>query len=135
MAHPESQLQQLVMKWWALAHRGLGVADERLLFAIPNGGKRGKIEACIMKGEGVRAGVCDLFLAVPSGGFHGLFIELKAPDKPARPRPEQATFIEAVRGRGYAAVCMNDWDAVTSLIERYLRGQIGEIPNLASGKT
>lgn len=121
MAHPESQLQQAVIKWWALAHRGLGVTEERSLFAIPNGGKRGRFEAAIMKNEGVRAGVADLFLSVPSGGFHGFYLELKAPNVAARPRPDQRSFLEAMSALGYMTACSNDWDEATNLIERYLK--------------
>lgn len=51
----------------------------RLLFHIPNGGKRTKIEASRLKAMGVLPGVPDLFLALPSGGYHGMFIEVKKP--------------------------------------------------------
>lgn len=51
----------------------------RLLFHIPNGGKRTKIEASRLKAMGVLPGVPDLFLALPLGGYHGMFIEIKKP--------------------------------------------------------
>ena len=66
--------QVLLMQWWALSHKLFGV-PEQLLFAIPNGGERNIIVAARMKKEGVRAGVPDLFLAAPKGGFHGLLTE------------------------------------------------------------
>lgn len=47
------------------------------MFAIPNGGKRDKIQAANLKAEGVKAGVPDILLPVCRHGFHGLFIELK----------------------------------------------------------
>jgi len=55
-------------------------------FAIPNGGKRNKTEAAIMKGLGVRAGVpdiCILWAADPTGRQCG-FIENKSPDGSGR---------------------------------------------------
>lgn len=58
-------------------------------FAVPNGGKRSRVEAAIMSGLGVRAGVPDLVVLIPSmvplDGIRGsrsrprtLFLELKA---------------------------------------------------------
>jgi len=68
------------------------------LFAVPNGGRRGKTEAAIMKAEGVTAGVADLILLVPSKGFHALCIEMKTPD--GRQQPSQKAWQEAVEAQG-----------------------------------
>lgn len=46
-------------------------------FAIPNGGHRHIKVAAKLKAEGVMAGVWDVFVAVPSAKYGGLFIELK----------------------------------------------------------
>ncbi len=47
-------------------------------YAIPNGGKRNLWEAMKLKRSGVKKGVPDLCLPVPSQkGHHGLYIELK----------------------------------------------------------
>ena len=68
--------QVSLMQWWSLQCRRFGI-PEQMLFAIPNGGQRNIITAKRMKDEGVRAGIPDLFLAVPRGKFHGLFVEMK----------------------------------------------------------
>lgn len=47
------------------------------MFAIPNGGARHITVARKLKLEGVKAGVPDIFLAVPNHKHHGLFIEMK----------------------------------------------------------
>lgn len=65
-----------LIQWWAFQCKRYGI-PEQLLFAIPNGGQRNIITAKRMKDEGVRSGIPDLFLAVPRGNFHGLFIEMK----------------------------------------------------------
>lgn len=49
----------------------------KLIFHIPNGGSRNKLEAANLKQQGVKAGVPDLMLPIPSGKYHGMFIEMK----------------------------------------------------------
>src|SRR5262245_2454932 len=53
----------------------------RLCFAIPNGGARDTITAGRLKAEGVKAGVPDCFLPVARGGWFGLFMEFKKPER------------------------------------------------------
>lgn len=45
-------------------------------FAVPNGGKRSRIEASIMKGLGTKAGISDLVILITNGP--SLFVELKS---------------------------------------------------------
>ena len=61
----------------------------------PNGGKRNRIEAAILKGLGVRAGVSDL-IAVHQGRAFAL--ELKA--EGSRPTEAQLQFIDDFRVAG-----------------------------------
>jgi len=72
MKHQESKLQRECIKWFRLQY------PNHVLFAIPNGGYRSKIEAAIMKGEGVVSGVADLFLMCPNNTWNGFFIEIKS---------------------------------------------------------
>lgn len=130
MKHLESHEQQTLIRWWHLAHRGLGVQDERLLFAVPNGGKRDRVTASILKAEGVRAGVPDLFLAVPSARLdsdakswilrHGLFIEMKTDT--GRTSPAQDEMLTRLRNQGYAVTVARGWDQARKAIETYLKG-------------
>lgn len=73
MKHLESDLQKNCVRWFRHQYPELS----RLLFAVPNGGKRSRIEAAIMYGEGVVSGVADLILLVPRGDYHSLCIEMK----------------------------------------------------------
>lgn len=50
---------------------------EKLLFAVPNGGSRHKIEAVNMKRQGVTPGVADVILLIPKKGYASLCIEFK----------------------------------------------------------
>ena len=69
--YDEAKLQRAV-------HRYLGLAlpHDATHFAIPNGLMRSKRAAARAKGEGVKAGVCDLCVIWRG---HAYFIELKTP--------------------------------------------------------
>jgi hypothetical protein len=68
---PEQQLQRAVFE-----HLALRGARDAFCFHPPNGGWRSRIEASIMKGLGVCAGIPDI-IAVKGGCAYGL--ELKTP--------------------------------------------------------
>lgn len=90
-----------------------------LMFHVPNGGSRKKSEAARFKAEGVKAGVPDVFLPVPRGGFHGLFLELKR-QKGGRVSPEQEDWIRRLNGQGYRAVVCRGWQEAAEEISSYL---------------
>ena len=141
MNHLEDKEQAALMEWAVLTALP---ADIKLpspnqpmapklgdyLFAIPNGGKRGIIEARRMKGLGVKPGVFDLFCPIPLQGHHGLWIELK------RPLATFASFRAAVNmvsyqqvkwwkqmlACGYAATVCYGWDEARILLRLYLGG-------------
>ena len=50
---------------------------DAITYAVPNGGKRNKLEAVRLKREGVKSGVWDCFLALPMGNYSGFYIEFK----------------------------------------------------------
>jgi hypothetical protein len=91
----------------------------RLLFAVPNGGLRNIRVAKDLKAEGVKAGVPDLFLLVPRGGFHGLVIEVKALNGNSTTE-EQRAWIQAFLDQGYYARCCIGAEAVVNTIFAYL---------------
>lgn len=129
----ESAEQKSLLRWWHMAHRGLGVPDARLLFAIPNGaylggGKPGARRGARLRGEGLVAGVPDLFLAYPREivvdgvrwACPGLFIEMK--------RAKGGAWSEAQRevaallvGQGFAFKLCRGWPEAARQIESYLR--------------
>lgn len=118
MKHPESKIQQACIKWFDYQY-----PQYRLnLFAIPNGGARNKIEAGIMKGEGVRAGVADLFLAIPKQGlknnYPGLFIEMKT--ETGRQTDTQKKFEKAVNSQGYFYFLCRSFDEFKPMVEFWI---------------
>jgi hypothetical protein len=92
----------------------------KMLFAIPNGGLRRQATAGKLKAEGVKPGVPDLFLAVPKGGAHGLFIELKAVGGTLTER--QASVMRALTVQGYEAVCCVGHEQAWDQLMKYLLG-------------
>ena len=71
----ESQIQHDCLAWFRLQYPKL----ERMMFAVPNGGRRDAKTGARMRYEGVVRGVADLILLVPKKGFASLCIEMKAP--------------------------------------------------------
>lgn len=114
--HPESEFQRNLVKWFRLAH----AKYRTLFFAIPNGGKRSEIEAKIMAGEGVTPGIPDTLLAVPRGGYHALFIELKVKGRKCSDAQEARQ--TELLGQGYAVAVCWDIDEAMKDINDYLSG-------------
>lgn len=91
-----------------------------MLHHIPNGGSRHPLEAANLKKQGVKAGVPDLSLPVPKGGYHGLYIELKAHNNTLSYNQEE--WLKKLSGYGYySAVCWG-WEQAKNIIEKYLKG-------------
>lgn len=117
MKHEEDDEQRALIEWAELASIG-GIRVSEYLFAIPNGGKRNPKEAARMKGLGVKAGVSDLFLPVARGGYHGLWIEMKA--KKGKTSEAQADWINRMREQGYMAGVCHGWIPAKNTIKDYL---------------
>lgn len=112
--HIESHLQRNCFTWFRLQYPRLRL----LLFAVPNGGFRNKKEAGIMKAEGVTAGVADVILLIPSGGFASLCVEFKTED--GRQRATQKEWQTAAEGAGNKYVIVRSFDEFKDEIEKYL---------------
>lgn len=118
MRHIEDTEQITLVRWAELQMGKYPELD--MLFHIPNGGKRDAREAARFKQMGVKAGVPDLFLAVPRGGFHGLFIEMKSPD--GKVAEHQKKWLGKLAKRGYdTAVCYSFEEAQNKITEYILR--------------
>lgn len=96
-----------------------------LLFHVPNGGSRNKIEAAHLKRQGVKPGVPDLCLPVARGQYHGLFIELKTDI--GRASAEQKGWIERLNAEGYFAEVCHGWESAVRVLEWYLALKEGEM--------
>jgi hypothetical protein len=103
-----------------------------LAFAIPSGAKlpysrdvnghRFCRQANILKAEGLKAGVPDIFLPVSRGVFHGFFIEMKYGKNTTSIL--QKSFIQRLRAQGYCVLVTNSWQSAAMEIENYLEGRL-----------
>lgn len=93
----------------------------KMLYAIPNGGTRNKIEAVNLKRQGVVPGVPDLCLAVPKGKYHGLYIEMKV--HPNKTTAVQEIWLKNLSFYGYAVKVCYGCVAAKITLEHYLKLQ------------
>ena len=110
----EHNLQAACVRWFDLQFPHLA----KLLFAIPNGGKRNIVTAVKLKAEGVRAGVWDMFLALPTKHYAGLFIEMKVGKNKLTKAQEE--FGDKMTRQGYFCVVCYNLDQFMDAIESYL---------------
>lgn len=126
MRHAESDIQQTCVAWFRWQYPRYA----KLLFAVPNGGQRSAVEAKIMSGEGVMAGVADVLLLVPSNGYHGLCMEFKRTAiryvkgqkhvLKTYQTPAQKEWQAAVESVGYMYVVVRSLQEFIELINNYL---------------
>ena len=91
----------------------------KLIHAIPNGGARNIATGAMLKREGVKAGVPDLFLPVPKNDYHGLYIEMKAGKN--KPTQNQCWWAEQLQYQGYrVCLCYSSTLAIRAICD-YLR--------------
>jgi len=108
----------------AHGHRS-GFPELAWVFAIPNGGSRGKTKdeamrvGAMLKAEGVKKGVSDIFVPIPRHGRCGLFIEMKREDGGVLSK-EQRDFGSAMQSAGYGFVCCHGWLEAANIIKQWL---------------
>ncbi len=116
--HSEETEEQAALIEWAGLATVNGIRPGEYLIHIVNEGKRGAKAARDAKRMGLRKGIPDLLLALPRGGFAGLWIEMKAKD--GKPTTEQKEWVERLNHAGYHAVISYGFEAAKAEIENYL---------------
>lgn len=117
----EHMEQATLVAWFDRAYKPLAGR----LFAIPNGAhlaggiKQRSQQANKLKAEGLQPGVPDLFLPVPAGGCHGLFIEMKR-TKGSSTSVEQKDWVRFLTEQGYRAVICRGHKEAQDVIKTYL---------------
>ena len=121
---PSESVEQSRLFQWVRMQQGRW-PELKLLYHIPNGGSRHRLEAIHLKQQGVRAGVPDLCLPVARDGCHGLYIEMKRL-RGGRVSPEQVAWMEALQAEGYMVAVCQGWEMASDVILRYLKGRDGD---------
>lgn len=111
-------VEQICLFRWAIYASGT-MPELELLHHIPNGGKRDITTARRLKAEGVKAGVPDISLPVPSGRYHGLYIELKAGKN--KTTENQNEWLDKLTQQGYYIAVCYGWEAASKVITEYLK--------------
>lgn len=120
---PEEAEQAALFRWFGLTRwQGRTLADYAL--HIPNEGKRSAIAGWRLKRVGMKPGVPDVLLPIAAGGYHGLWLELKAIG--GRLSEAQQDVIAMLRGQGYRVEVCFGWDEARAAVERYL-GQVAPV--------
>lgn len=120
MRNHEAIEQETIFRW-AEINSG-NFPELKLMFAIPNGGRRDKKEAYFLQRSGLKAGVPDMLLPVARGKYHGLFIELKVGKN--KPTYLQNQWLKGLAEQGYKAVVCYGWTEAAKTITNYLNGDI-----------
>jgi hypothetical protein len=114
----EDSIQSSCVSWFRLQHPGL------ILLSFPAGyvfgGDKTKraITGKRMKNMGYTVGTADLFLALPSHPYHGLFIEMKTAK--GRQSPAQKDFENRAVMSGYRYITCRSLEDFTLEIKAYL---------------
>ena len=97
------------------------------IIAIPNGAhlagspKQRARKMDNMKKEGFKNGASDLFIAVPRGTFHGMWLEMKDEGKTkCSLSNDQAAHLELMEKQGYHACWAAGCDEAIKLINDYM---------------
>jgi hypothetical protein len=110
----ERDVHIAIVSWFNLQYPKL--KDDFHHFA--NERKCSIVYGALLKRMGVKAGVSDFHLAIASGGFHGLWMELKV--EKGKLSLDQSKFLERKRARGYCGVAVWGFEEATETIVRYL---------------
>ena len=110
--------EQVALFRWAQWNAGQW-PELRWMYAIPNGSARHIAVAAKLKAEGVKAGIPDICLPVPRGGFGALYIELKA--KGGRVSQAQRAALDALWKVGNATTVAYGWEEASHCISSYLQ--------------
>lgn len=129
LSHEEDDIQADFFEKVKLFFPGI---PDKLLFAIPNGGKRDQktittkkgvktfsLEAARLKRQGVKSGVADVILLIPKKGFASLCMEFKT--EKGKQSPEQIEFQQQAEKCGSKYVVVRSTGAAIEAIKEYLK--------------
>jgi hypothetical protein len=116
---PEENAGRLLVEWIDLLVLPNGLRPGLFFYHVPNGLARNATEGGIFKAQGLRKGWPDYCLDLPLGRYHGLRLELKAPDGD-KPSAEQLDILARLESVGFKCCVAWGFDDARRDLERYL---------------
>ena len=117
--HPtERQEQECVIDWIDKAQPWL----RNHTIKIHNESKCSQFIGAKLNAQGRLAGASDLFIALPTMKYFGLFLEMKS--MTGKPTKLQLEFLERMNKIGYFAVCCHGADNAIATITAYLANKL-----------
>lgn len=112
----EAEEQEALFVW--AEYQAATHPELKLLYHIPNEGKRSASFGAALRRQGLKKGVPDLCLPVARGKYHGLYVEMKAGRN--TPTVDQIRWLDALERQGYHAVWCSGWERAKEEISEYL---------------
>lgn len=113
----EDSLQKQCAGWLKKALLRYGLPQE-LFWHTPSEGMRKPQYRAKLKLMGFRAGIPDIWLALPRAEYHGLYVELKKAG--GSPSPDQKKMMSALTAQGYLCFVVNDFKTFTEITTYYI---------------
>lgn len=111
--------QEALFEW---ANRNMHIEPcLKMMYHIPNDSSRHIKEVVNLKKQGVKLGVPNICLAVPTVKFHGLYIKMKSRKK-SKLSEEQQEWLLSLHCENYAAMVCYGWEDAAKAIISYLNG-------------
>lgn len=125
----EHEHQKALFRWARLYEQVM--PELELLYANPLGGYRPQRTGVKLKREGVKAGIPDVFLPVPTTTYHGLFIEMKRPkgvngSSAGVVTEAQDWWLRKLAEQGYRCEVCYGWTHAADVLCDYLLGMTME---------
>lgn len=114
----KEEIEQITLFRWA-GFMQYQYPELKLMYHVPNEGKRSARTGAHMKQAGMKPGVPNVCLPTAHGGYIGLYIEMKV--KPNKPTENQKEWLRDLRGAGYFTAVAYSFEEAQKLIEDYLR--------------
>lgn len=124
MDRTEEREQARLIKWTHIPAVRAIAPDLAFLFHVPNGGRRDGLTGSQMTALGVKRGVPDLWLPIPSISANGLIIEMKSAI--GRTSPDQVRWMDRLTIAGWYCIISRSAEEGREALIAYL-----SLPDLA----
>ena len=109
--------EQINLFNWARRNEAF-VPELKLMYHVPNEGKRKQTTGQILKAAGLKSGVPDVVLPVARKGFAGLYIEMKFGKN--KTTVEQEEFMALLKAEGHKTAVAYSFEQAREIIRGYL---------------